>query len=164
MRDVTDDTGGVVTAERAKIAAGGWGARLLVLRAEDGQRAGSTPSLDLTEEPDCQPGRQRLQASGCCASSEWIRRASGLGGRVRSCVRRASGTCTDRTTSMVRSRTRINPGAREALIAVLEDLLQFEHGNGGSPEVITARERGQAYPLDRHVLRRIAIGGIPHER
>ncbi len=32
MRDVTDDTGGVVTAERAKIAAGGWGARLLVLR------------------------------------------------------------------------------------------------------------------------------------
>ena len=46
---------------------------------EYGQRAGSAPSLVLIEEPDCQPGRQRLQASGCCASSEWIRRAIALG-------------------------------------------------------------------------------------
>lgn len=45
-----------------------------------------------------------------------------------------------------------------------EDLLKFEHGNGRPPEVITARERGQDHPLDRHLLRRITIGGIPHER
>src|SRR5262245_28618360 len=37
MRDLTDEPEGVVAAERARIAAEGWGARLLDLQGQDGR-------------------------------------------------------------------------------------------------------------------------------
>ena len=40
LRDLADAPAEVVTAERARVAAEGWGARLLALQAEDGQWAG----------------------------------------------------------------------------------------------------------------------------
>lgn len=55
-------------------------------------------------------------------------------------------------------------GSFNTTIAVLEGLLQFERETGGSPAVTAARERGQEYLLDRHLLRRITTGEIPNER
>ena len=40
LRDLVDAPGGVVAAERARVAAEGWGARLLALQGADGQWAG----------------------------------------------------------------------------------------------------------------------------
>lgn len=42
MRDLTDEPDEVVAAERSRIAAEGWGARLLALQAPDGQWGGDT--------------------------------------------------------------------------------------------------------------------------
>ncbi len=43
-------------------------------------------------------------------------------------------------------------------ICVLEALLEHERAHGSSPEVTGARERGQAYLLDRRLLRRLSTG------
>src|ERR1700759_4337207 len=40
LRDLTDTGPGAVARERARVAGEGWGARLLALRADDGQWAG----------------------------------------------------------------------------------------------------------------------------
>lgn len=44
MRDLTDEPADVVAAERARVATGGWGARLLALQATDGQWGGGVYS------------------------------------------------------------------------------------------------------------------------
>ena len=49
MRDLTDEPAEVVAAERARIATGGWGARLLALQAPDGQWGGRPWSRDFTD-------------------------------------------------------------------------------------------------------------------
>lgn len=50
-------------------------------------------------------------------------------------------------------------------ICVLEGLLQYERAGGGTPEVTTARLRGQEYLLDRQLLRRRSTGEvIEHDR
>src|SRR5438128_9993184 len=46
MRDLTDAPADQVTAERARVAAEGWGARLLSLRREDGQWDTGTPDTE----------------------------------------------------------------------------------------------------------------------
>jgi hypothetical protein len=45
-------------------------------------------------------------------------------------------------------------------ICVLEGLLAFERATGGSPEVISARRRGEEYLLTRNLLRRQSTGEI----
>lgn len=45
-------------------------------------------------------------------------------------------------------------------ICVLEGLLEFERGNGGSPVVTAARMRGQGYLLDRGLMRRRSSGEL----
>src|SRR6266536_4934368 len=45
-------------------------------------------------------------------------------------------------------------GSFHTTICVLEGLLEYERATGGSPAVTAARERGQEYLLERHLLRR----------
>jgi hypothetical protein len=45
-------------------------------------------------------------------------------------------------------------------ICVLEALLEYERAAGGSPEVITARVRGQEYLLERRLFRRRSTGEV----
>ena len=49
-------------------------------------------------------------------------------------------------------------GSFHTTINVLEGLLEHEHAAGGSPALITARERGQEYLLVRRLLRRLTTG------
>ena len=59
MRDLTDEPPGAIAAERARVATGGWGARLLALQGEDGQWAGGAcfpaQSFSWREENQGQP-------------------------------------------------------------------------------------------------------------
>jgi hypothetical protein len=45
-------------------------------------------------------------------------------------------------------------------ICVLEALLEYERAYGGTPEVTTARLRGQEYLLERQLFRRRSTGGV----
>jgi hypothetical protein len=51
-------------------------------------------------------------------------------------------------------------GSFHTTICVLEGLLEYERAAGGSPAVTAARERGQAYLIDRHMLRRRSNGEV----
>ena len=45
-------------------------------------------------------------------------------------------------------------------IEVLEGLLEYERATGGSPAVTAARQRGERYLLDRHLMRRLSDGAV----
>ena len=51
-------------------------------------------------------------------------------------------------------------GSFHTTICVLEGLLEYERATGGSPAVTAARERGQEYLLERHLLRRLSTGNV----
>jgi hypothetical protein len=51
-------------------------------------------------------------------------------------------------------------GSFHTTICVLEGLLEHERATGGSPAVTAARERGQAYLLERRMLRRLSTGEV----
>jgi hypothetical protein len=51
-------------------------------------------------------------------------------------------------------------GSFHTTICVLEGLLEHERATGGSPAVTAARERGQEYLLERHLLRRRSSGDV----
>jgi hypothetical protein len=51
-------------------------------------------------------------------------------------------------------------GSFHTTICVLEGLREYERATGASPAVTAARERGQNYLLERHLLRRISSGVV----
>jgi hypothetical protein len=51
-------------------------------------------------------------------------------------------------------------GSFHTTICVLEGLLEHERATGGSPLMTAARERGQAYLLERHLFRRRSGGDV----
>jgi hypothetical protein len=51
-------------------------------------------------------------------------------------------------------------GSFHTTICVLEGLLEYEQATGASPSVTAARERGQNYLLERHLLRRLSTGAV----
>lgn len=55
-------------------------------------------------------------------------------------------------------------GAFDTTINVLEGLLEYEHQTGANDEVRAARERGEAYLLERQLLHRLSDGEIPQKR
>ena len=75
MRDLTHEPGDVVSAERARIATEGWGARLLALQAPDGLWAGKAWSHDWT---DTFHVLELLRRFGLDPASEQAQRAIGL--------------------------------------------------------------------------------------
>jgi hypothetical protein len=51
-------------------------------------------------------------------------------------------------------------GSFHTTICVLEGLLEYERATGGSVALTAARERGQNYLLERHLLRRLSSGEV----
>ena len=51
-------------------------------------------------------------------------------------------------------------GSFHSTIEVLEGLLEYERAQGASPELAEARRRGEAYLLERRLLRRLSTGEI----
>ena len=54
-------------------------------------------------------------------------------------------------------------GSFHTTINVLEGLLEFERTAGANGDVAGARQRGEEYLLERHLLRRLSDGEIPRE-
>lgn len=52
-------------------------------------------------------------------------------------------------------------GSFHSTICVLEGLLEYEKTTGGSPAVTAARQRGEAYFLERGMLRSLSTGEMP---
>jgi hypothetical protein len=84
MRDLTGEPDAVVAAERAKVANGGWGARLLALQGDDGQWAGGTHFPAVRVLKGYQPwtatsfSLMLLRQLGVLPTDERVRRASAL--------------------------------------------------------------------------------------
>jgi len=55
-------------------------------------------------------------------------------------------------------------GSFDTTINVLEGLLEFERATGTGGDVTAARGRGEAYLLERRLLRRLSDGQIPEPR
>jgi len=85
LRDLVDAPAAVVVAERTRVAAEGWGARLLALQGEDGQWAGGAcfPARSLNDSDDTQgqpwtstlPTLELLHAFGIEPRTDRVRRA-----------------------------------------------------------------------------------------
>lgn len=70
MRDLTDEPGDAVAAERARVATEGWGARLLALQGDDGQWAGGAHFPGDFSWADVERGRDgRIEAQPWTATS-----------------------------------------------------------------------------------------------
>jgi len=55
-------------------------------------------------------------------------------------------------------------GSFDSTLNVLEGLLEYERSTGANGEVTDARQRGEAYLLERGLLRRLSDGEIPQKR
>ena len=87
LRDLVHAPAEVVAAERARVATGGWGARLLASQGEDGQWAGGAcfpaRSVNQSDENQGQPWTATLQHSSSCVISGSTRALTGCAGRWR---------------------------------------------------------------------------------
>ena len=198
MRDLLDEPGEVVAAERAKVATEGWGARLLALQGADGRWAGRPWSHDWT---DTFHVLELLRRFGLDPESEPARRAVGLviehvtwrdpdfespwadnrffDGEVEPCINGnvvATGSYFGVDMAPLVDRLlgerlpdggwncEVENGATASsfgtTINVLEGLLEHERAVGGSAEVRAARQRGEAYMLERRLFRRKSTGEV----
>ena len=51
-------------------------------------------------------------------------------------------------------------GSLQSTMSVLEGLLEYERVTGGSPQLATARHRGEEYLLERRLMRRLSTGEL----
>src|SRR5262249_34447172 len=198
LRDLTDEPAGVVAAERAQVAAEGWGARLLALQGPDGYWGAGDP----TPEWVTLRALLLLRAMGLDPASAAARRAIDLvrdhvtwrgvlpqdaawhgkplfSGEVEPCVngrvvaigayfRQDMHAVVDRllgeqmadggwNCEQVNGSSR---GSFHTTINVLEGLWEYERATASTPALRSARERGQAYLLERRLLRRLSTGEV----
>jgi len=195
MRDLTDAPADQVTAERARVAAEGWGARLLSLRREDGLWDTGTPDTewitllallmlrDMGLDPSSEQARNAIRlvrdnATWHNPRAPWNGRPV-FAGEVEPCINGrvvALGAYFGQDVAGIVERLlgeqmadggwnceQENGSTRGSLhttIDVLEGLLEHARATGRSAEVTAALERGQAYLLERRMLRRLSNGEL----
>src|SRR5919205_889998 len=168
LRDLADAPAEIVAAERARVAAEGWGARLLALQGVDGQ--GEVGALFPARRAVAQVRENcRWEHAGQPFFSGEVEpcingMAAGLGAYfdqdVDGVVARLLGEQLEdggwncwREYGSVRS-------SFATTINVLEGLLAHERATGGSAESIAARRRGEEYLLERKLFRRKSTGEV----
>src|SRR5216683_2499941 len=125
MRDLTAESDATVASERSRVAAEGWGARLLDLQGSDGHWGGA--AFVPRAWTSTQDTLQLLRDLGADPTSDRVRRAIG---QVR-----------DRCWNCDAPRSRRS--SFHSTICVLEGLLEYETATGQRPGVTGARLRGQ---------------------
>jgi hypothetical protein len=203
LRDLADASPEVVTAERARVATEGWGARLLALQGPDGAWAGGAcfpasgwrreegepqpwtatlPTLHLLCDFGIDPSDERVRLAvdqvreQCrwehegqpffegevepCVNGRTVLIGAYFGQDVEGIVDRLvdeqlddGGWNCEAEYGSVRS-------SFDTTINVLEGLLAFERATGGSSKSLEARHRGEAYLLERNLMRRKTTGEI----
>jgi len=194
MRDLTDEPGEIVAAERSRVAAEGWGARLLGLQAEGGQWGAEDDegwmrtvyALALLKELGVDP------------ANENVRRAIGLvreritwwqldgrpffEGETEPCINGRIlaagayfGADSDRLVDRLLNEQLEDGGwnceapaskrsSFHSTICVLEGLLEYEKAQGARAAVTQARTRAQEYLLARRLHRSLASGEVINHR
>jgi len=190
MRDLTDEPDEVVAAERARIAAEGWGARLLDLQTPDGHWGDDTEHGWMTTTDIL----QLLKDLGADPAGEKVRRAIGLvkdritwfqldgrpffDGETEACINGRIlaagayfGAAVDRLLERLLDEQledggwncEAPPSKRSSFhstICVLEGLLEYEKARGATAAVTHARVRGEDYLLQRRMLRSLTSGEV----
>ncbi|MEA2644587.1 MAG: hypothetical protein QOG08_1613 [Chloroflexota bacterium] len=181
MRDLTDASEDDVTAESARVATEGWGARLLALQRQDGHWDKSTPARLTSAEAinwwkSLPPERQGtlfpewtstawslmlLRAFGLDPAGAPARQAIGrVREHVHGIVDRLVGEQMSDGGWNCEQENGSTRGSFHSTIDVLDGLLEYERATGGSPAVSAARLRGQEYLLERRMLRRLSTGEV----
>jgi hypothetical protein len=190
LRDLTDEPDEVVAAERSRVAAEGWGARLLGLQSPDGHWGGDQEHGWMTTND----ALALLRDLGADPASEQVRKAIGLlrdrvtwwqldgrpffDGETEACINGrilASGayfgaSC-DRLLDRLLSEQladggwncKAPPSKRSSFhstICVLEGLLEYEKARGTATAVTDARVRAEDYLLERRMLRSLSSGEV----
>jgi hypothetical protein len=192
LRDLLDAPEAAWSAERAKVATEGWGAKLLSRQDEDGQWAGgafvprdfdprewqevgqpwtaTTFSLSQLREFGLDPSSDRAKRTVelIGANSRWdegtVADGAYFGVDVSSIVERLAG---ERLPDGGWNCERISGSVRSSFastINVLEGLLEHEKATGGTPQSQGARRSGEEYLLARNLFRRLSTGEPADER
>jgi hypothetical protein len=194
MRDLSDEPADVIAAERSRVAAEGWGARLLELQSPDGHwGAGDDEGWMTTVD-----ALALLKDLGLDPASEEARTAVGLvrdhitwwqldgrpffAGETEPCINGrilAAGAYFGETHDGLVDRLldeqlddggwncEAPPSTRSSFhstICVLEGLLQYEKARGATAAVTRARVRAEDYLLERRMLRSRTSGEIIDRR
>ncbi len=193
LRDLTDEPGEVVAAERSRVALEGWGSRLLGMQAPGGQWGAEDDDGWMSTVG----ALALLRDLGADPAGETVRRAIGLvrdritwwqldrhpyfDGETEACINgkilaagayfgEASDRLVDRLLDEQLDDGGWNceapPSKRSSFnstICALEGLLEYEKAQGFSAAVTDARVRAQNYLLERRMLRSLSSGEIINE-
>lgn len=190
MRDLTDTPAEAVEAERSRVAADGWGARLLDRQTADGhwgddQAHGwmtTTDALTLLRNLGADPaGEKTRKAIDCVRQGITWHQLDGrpfFDGETEACINgrilaagayfgAASDKLVDRLLSEQLEDGGWNceapPSKRSSFhstICVLEGLLEYEKTNSATAAVTDARARGENYLLQRGMMKSLASGEV----
>lgn len=190
LRDLTDGPTEVIEAERSRVVAEGWGAKLLGLQSPHGdwgddQNHGwmtTTDALTLLRGfgVDAHSPQVRMAIDRLRKGVVWWQLSGQpfFDGETEACINGrilAAGAYFDAASETLLARLlneqledggwncEAPPSTRSSFhstICVLEGLLQYEKANGETPEVTQARLRGQDYLLQRHLLQSLATGEV----
>src|SRR5216110_2442807 len=174
MRDLIAESDATVARERSRVAAEGWGARLLDLQGSDGHWGGAAfvPHAWISTKDTL----QLLRDLGVDPTSDRMRRAIGqvrepcTNGRVLA-IGAYFGEARDRLADRLLQEQLSDGGwncdaprsqrsSFHTTICVLEGLLEYETAKGPRPDVTGARLRGQEYLLERRLFRSRSTGQI----
>jgi hypothetical protein len=194
MRDLTGEPDEVVAAERSRVAAEGWGARILDLQAPGGQWGDADNDGWMTTVYTL----ALLKELGPDPAQQGVRRAIGLvqdritwwqldgrpyfDGETEACINGrilATGAyfgadCDSLVDRLLDEQLKDGgwnceapPSERSSFhstICVLEGLLEYETARGPMTEVTEARARAHDYLLQRHLLRSLTSGEVIDRR
>jgi hypothetical protein len=194
MRDLTDEPGEVVAAERSRVASEGWGARLLGLQTPaghwgDDQGHGwmtTTDALALLKDLGVDPaGEEARRAIGLVRDriSWWqLDGRPFFDGETEACINGRIlaagayfGAAVDRLLERLLDEQledggwncEAPPSKRSSFhstICVLEGLIEYEKTRGATAAVTDARIRAQDYLLERRMMRSLASGAVIDRR
>ncbi len=194
LRDLTDASPQDIATERARVVHEGWGAQLLALQTPEGHWNDPTEHGWMTTTDVVQLLKQLgADAADAKVRAAIHRVVNGItwhqldgrpffDGETEACINgRILGTGAYFGADVSRLRDRLlgeqledggwnceaPPSTRSSFnstICVLEGLLAYERAHGPAPAVTAARVRGEAYLLERGMLRSKSTGAIINER
>jgi len=190
MRDLLDKPAQAVQTERARVANEGWGAQLLFLQQPDGHWGDdlSNPEWitflalfllrDMGLDPLSEAARRAVALVDDHITWHWWGTRF-FEGEVEPCINgrvlaisayfgQDSGGLVERLLGEQMADGGWNceqedgstRGSFHSTINVLEGLLEQERASGTSPALTKARQRGQAYLLERRIFRRVSTGEV----
>jgi hypothetical protein len=188
MRDLTDEAGKAIAAERSRVATEGWGAELLARQSSDGHWPGGQWDLvtlwslvvlkDLGLDPASKQARKMIDRVDKRLMYKPLNNRPFLHGETEPCINgRILGIGTyfkepnDALATQLLNEQLEDGGwnceapkskcsSFHTTICVLEGLLEYERAGGKSAAITKARKRAENYLLERRMFRSLRTGEI----